>query len=123
MDLLDRLNKACNPKRNIKYRNWDSLKPGQYSVKYFKITSARFGLGLCAYIENFYVFLPPGALKEFNQDSEVEKLNERKYILNYDGKDQGDNPIISFTQENESDSEDDIDAPSTSQVKKSKRRK
>lgn len=117
MSVLEELNEACVGTNNTKkYYNWGDLQPGRYAVNHFELLE-NFGLKLFVFLENGYELqMPERVFKKFNQQTQIDKMNTEKYILQYDGKDarKGNKLIIQFHKVEENVAEevpDDDDEP------------
>lgn len=94
-NIFDLFKEACKSEA-ISYKKWDSMEYGIYTVKYFKLNNSNNGLGLCAYIDNFYVYLPNQMLRKINQEDQINELNTKTAIMTFNGRDTKNRPILAF---------------------------
>lgn len=95
MDVFQILKQACSREHAITYKKWKNLQVGKYNVKYFKLVTNQNGLGLCVYMDNFFVYMPSYILRKINQEEQIEELNKKRAVMDYQGR-ENQQPILNF---------------------------
>lgn len=108
------------------YVRMADLQPGRYEITRFEIRETQYGKRLVIEINQGMMFLPEKMMKKINSESAIKKLNNDRYDLVFEGKE---NNVLKFDFEkhaatdDEDDDDDETDTEEQQQANKSNKRK